>query len=134
MLHDTLPYHEQCLSLVERLKDEDSELWISRQIVREYLVRATHINTFNVALTLPQVMTQIGTINSLFRIADETEAVSRQLVELLLTVPTSGKQIHDANIVATILVYGIDTLLTLNVEDMKRFGDRITILSPALDT
>ena len=27
------------------------------------------------------------------------------------------------------LAYGIDTLLTTNVEDMKRFAGRITILS-----
>ena len=52
-------------------------------------------------------------------------------MEILGVYPSGGKQIHDANIVATMLVYGIDTLLTLNVEDMKRFADRIKILSPA---
>jgi predicted nucleic acid-binding protein len=39
------------------------------------------------------------------------------------------RQIHDANIVATILVHQIDTLLTLNVEDMKRFSSDIKIVS-----
>jgi predicted nucleic acid-binding protein len=42
---------------------------------------------------------------------------------------TRGKQVHDANIVATMLAHEIDTLLTLNVDDMKRFADKIRIVS-----
>jgi hypothetical protein len=47
---------------------------------------------------------------------------------LLLAIPTQGKQVHDANIVATMLAYGIGTLFTLNIEDMKRFSGRIQLL------
>ena len=43
--------------------------------------------------------------------------------------PTLGKQVHDANIVATMLAHGIDMLLTLNVDDFKRFEDKITLIS-----
>ncbi|MBL8131909.1 MAG: hypothetical protein JNL42_08630 [Anaerolineae bacterium] len=49
----------------------------------------------------------------------------------LISYPTSGKQVHDANLVATMLVYGIDTLLTINMDDLKRYMDRITLVSPA---
>jgi len=38
--------------------------------------------------------------------------------------------VHDANIVATMLTYGIDTLLTLNIDDFKRFADKIMLLNP----
>ena len=37
---------------------------------------------------------------------------------------------HDANLVATMLAYGIDTLLTFNIDDFKRFGDKIKLVSP----
>jgi predicted nucleic acid-binding protein len=43
-------------------------------------------------------------------------------------VPTAGKQIHDANIVATMLVYSIDTLVTQNMDDMKRFAEYVNLL------
>jgi predicted nucleic acid-binding protein len=66
----------------------------------------------------------------LFQIADETEQVRSNLLNLLMEYPTRGKQVHDANIVATMLAYEIDTLLTLNVEDMKRFKGKIEIVSP----
>ena len=38
------------------------------------------------------------------------------------------KQVHDANIVATMQVYGIDQLLTHNVADFARFQPRIAVL------
>ena len=40
-----------------------------------------------------------------------------------------GKQIHDANIVATMLAYNIPCLLTHNVKDFKRFEGIIEIVS-----
>ncbi len=47
---------------------------------------------------------------------------------LLREYPTAGKQVHDANIVATMLAYGIPTLLTQNVDDMRRFAGKIAIV------
>jgi predicted nucleic acid-binding protein len=41
--------------------------------------------------------------------------------------PIGGKQVHDANIVATMLVYGIPCLLTHNAKDFERFGDIVTV-------
>jgi len=127
-LHHSMPLHREANTLIDKMWDDDVELWISRQVVREYLVQATHPRTFAQPLTLPQIMMHIETIQSLFRIADDTHEVTAQLLELLKAYPTGGKQVHDANIIATMLVYGIDTLLTINVEDMKRFADRVKLL------
>ncbi len=73
-------------------------------------------------------MAKVKIIRATFQIADETEAVTDQLIELIREFPTGGKQIHDANIIATMLVYGIDTLLTQNIEDMKRFSSKIKLV------
>jgi predicted nucleic acid-binding protein len=43
-------------------------------------------------------------------------------------IPSGGKQVHDANIVATMLVYGIPKLLTHNTTDFARFSELITVL------
>ncbi len=69
----------------------------------------------------------MGEIRSLFRGADDTESITTRLMTLLRTHPTSGKQVHDANVVATMLAYGIDTLLTLNIDDLKQFADVISL-------
>ncbi|MBX3015254.1 MAG: hypothetical protein KF832_27290 [Caldilineaceae bacterium] len=60
--------------------------------------------------------------------ADENAATTTHLLQLLQTISIGGKQVHDANRVATMLVYGIDTLLTHNVADFVRFAHLITVM------
>lgn len=121
--------HQEAEAMIQRMWTEHVELWVSRQVIREYLVQVTHPNTFSPTLEIGQILAQIEVIAVLFRVADETQAVTNELLNLLETHPTRGKQIHDANIVATMLTYDIDTLLTMNVEDVKRFNDVIEIVA-----
>jgi predicted nucleic acid-binding protein len=122
--HATFAEHKRVRALFDRMLDEDYELWISRQIIREYLVQVSSPRTFTEPLSIDTVLKQLEDIRKICRVADETEQVTAQLVALLKAYPTAGKQIHDANIVATMLVNGIDTLLTLNTADLKRFSDK----------
>lgn len=122
--------HTPCETLIQKMWGDDVELWINRQVIREYTVQATHPNSFSPPLTIEQVTIQMSAISSLFRIADETSLTTKILFDLLKTYPTTrGKQVHDTNLVATMLVYQIDTLLTLNVDDFKRFSNIIKVVT-----
>jgi len=121
--------HPEADALLKRMLREDAELWINGQVIREFIVQATYPGTLSVPLTIDEVINEINRLKAVFSIADETIVVREKLLELLKEYPTAGKQVHDANIVATMLVYGIDTLLTLNVDDMKRFRDKINLIS-----
>jgi predicted nucleic acid-binding protein len=123
------PLHTQAKSLVDSYLDVGSELWISRQVIREYINQASRPQVFMNPMTFEQVDTQYRAMRILFKIADETEAVTTQLLALLKEYPTGGKQVHDTNIVASMLVSGIDTLLTLNISDFKRFEDKIKLIT-----
>jgi hypothetical protein len=104
-------------------------MWISRQVVREYLVQVTRTQPYLASPLSAEEAEQH--LAALFRIAivgDDTAAVTDQLVSLLKRFPTGGKQVHDANIVATMLVNNISTLLTRNVEDMRRFEPLIMLV------
>jgi len=132
LLDDSLPEHQAIEAFVNQVHEEAAELWISRQVIREYLVQVTRPGFLAEALNIQQVTTHMKTLQLLFKIADETDDVTRKLLDLIQAFPSGGKQIHDANIVATMLVYGIDTLLTINVADMKRFGTVVQITSPSI--
>jgi predicted nucleic acid-binding protein len=43
-------------------------------------------------------------------------------------ISSAEKQVHDANITATMLVYGIESLLTHNIADFQRFSHLITVV------
>jgi predicted nucleic acid-binding protein len=126
----SLNQHVEAEALLQKMWEEEVELWISRQVIREYLVQATHPTNIVPPLSIDQIIHQMDRITALFRIDDETPAVTARLFYLLKTYPTRGKQVHDANLVATMIVYEIDTLLTLNIDDLKRFGDKIKLVSP----
>lgn len=129
MILTQMNQHAEVDALVKRTIREGTELWISGQVIREFIVQATHPRTLAEPLTIEQVVHEIEAMKPLFQIADETAAVRDKLLELLQQYPTQGKQVHDANIVATMLAYEIDTLLTLNVDDLKRFEDKIKIIT-----
>jgi hypothetical protein len=50
------------------------------------------------------------------------------LLNLIAAIPCGGKQIYDANIVATMLAHGVPKLLTYNVARFSRFAGHITVL------
>lgn len=124
-----LELHSEAERLIRQLWDDDVELWISRQVIREYMVQVTRPQFLTPTLTLKQVLAQVDTMLSLFRVADDTSKVTQQLINLISEFPTAGKQIHDANIVAVMLVNGIDNLATQNTEDMKRFAPKIALIA-----
>ncbi len=128
-LMPALTHHQRAEALLQRLWTAGDELWISRQVIREYLVQAAHPSTFIPPLTVQEVSRQVAAILALFSVADDTAEVTARLLGLLAEYPTRGKQIHDANIVATMLVYGIETLATLNTGDMERFAPRIRLIT-----
>ena len=122
------PFHQQALAIVNAAYQASRTIWISRQIIREYLVTLTRPQTFE---NLPKatVFEQIEQFRKRFEVADDTRTVTEQLIKLLGDFKVGGKQVHDANIVATMLAYDIPCLLTHNIKDFQRFEKIIRIES-----
>lgn len=120
------PLHEQALAAINSAHEAGRTIWISRQVIREYLVTLTRPQFFD---NLPRatVLEQVDQFIQRFQIADDTAAVSEQLVKLMSDFKIGGKQVHDANIVASMLAYDIPCLLTHNVKDFKRFDGVIRV-------
>ena len=61
-------------------------------------------------------------------IAEDGPAVTERLLTLVRQHAVTDNQIHDANIVATMMTYDIHHVLTHNIADFSRFSDLITVL------
>ena len=120
------PFHRQAFSALAAAHEEDRPLWISRQILREYMAVMTRPDMVNKS-GKGLVLSQIEQFTDQFDVADEISDVTVLLLALIEEHRISGKQIHDANIVATMQAYGIQNLLTANLSDFKRFESIITI-------
>ena len=120
------PLHEHALAAINSAHQAGRTLWISRQVIREYLVTLTRPQAFD---SLPRaiVLEQARWFSECLEVADDTSTVTEQLTKLMRDFKISGKQVHDANIVATILAYDVPSLLTHNIKDFKRFEKLIKI-------
>lgn len=79
-------------------------LWTSRQVVREFLAVMSRPQTFFTGnVPMADILNRVHTIESQCRVAEDGPDVAQQLHALLVVGDTRGKQIHDANIVTTML-------------------------------
>ncbi|MBX3065941.1 MAG: type II toxin-antitoxin system VapC family toxin [Anaerolineae bacterium] len=125
---DTMPLHSEADNLLKSLRKRRISLWISNQVIREYLVQMTRPQNFSYTLKVEDVVSNVERLKKTFHIANDSPEVVAQLLSLIQEIPVGGKQIHDANIIATMLVNKIDILVTHNVDDMRRFSSKIEIV------
>ena len=57
----------------------------------------------------------------------EGPGTTAQLLELIGSSPTSGRQVHDANVVAVALTHGADAIVTDDARHFTRFASLIAI-------
>jgi predicted nucleic acid-binding protein len=122
------PLHLVAIETIQTLQEAGTELWISRQVLREYLATLTRPQAFTEPIPIATLIAEIRFFANRFRIAEDNLQVTERLLALMEQVPIGGRQVHDANIVATMQAYGIGQLLTHNVADFNRFSDFITLL------
>ncbi|MCL6750996.1 type II toxin-antitoxin system VapC family toxin [Nostoc sp. CCCryo 231-06] len=122
------PFHVQATERLQAFAELGIDLWISRQTLREYLAAMTRRGDLTGNISITSLVADVRYFASYFRLVEDNLLVTERLLTLMEEIPSGGKQVHDANIVATMLVYGIPQLLTHNIGDFARFSGLITIL------
>ena len=122
------PDHDVARARLERAFRGHEPLRISRQVIREYLAVVTRPQTWPVSITRDDALDDANRLSGSFEILEDGAVVTESLIALCRDVPIGGAQIHDANIVATMLAYGERRLLTFNTSDFRRYGDRIELV------
>src|SRR5437870_1488302 len=114
------PLHDLALRALKECPAAGGAIWISRQILREYLATMSRPQLFSNPLRPEELIADVERFQQQFNVADDDPTVTMQLLQLIGRIPVGGRQIHDANIVATMLGNGIGQLLTHNIEDFER--------------
>ena len=122
------PEHDIARASLQRAFQDREPMRISRQIIREYLSVVTRPQTWPIAMTREDALDDVSRLISAFEILEDGPVVTKSLVALCREVSVGGRQIHDANIVATMLAHGERRLLTFDTADFRRYGDRIVLV------
>ncbi len=118
--------HARALAALNDWPNAGTVLYTSVQILREYLSVATRpLRVNGLGMTQRDATSNVRRLLERMRLLTETDRVMDSLLTLLDSTHCAGKHVHDANIVATMMAHGIDTLVTMNVDDFKRYGDHV---------
>lgn len=128
----TRSFHRQALTVLNDWPQQGVSLWASGQVLREYLVVATRpVEVNGLGLDVDEALDNVAQLRRRLYFLDERVAVFEHLARLVRELGCRGKQIHDANLVATALAHGAEHILTINVVDFRRFNPYVKILDLA---
>jgi hypothetical protein len=119
---------------VESLVSAREELYMTTQNAAEYWNVSTRPRSDNGLELPPGTVTNLleQTIEPICTLLVERRTLYSELKRLLNKYGVIGKQVHDARLVAMMIVWQIDNILTLNDRDFRRYEpEGIAIVTPA---
>ena len=120
---DPSPFYDLARAAITAFEAHHTPLWISRQVLREYLATLARPH---IGIPITELTAAVRQFAVRFHIAEESPLVTAQLLTLLER--GYSRQIHDTNIVATMQAFGIKRILTNNPDDFAPFASLITVI------
>ena len=112
------------------LRDRGEILSIFPQNLIEFWAVATRSVTNNgLGLGIAEAEVELISLKTLFALLPDTPEIFSEWEKIVLQYQVSGKQAHDARLVAAMSVHNLTHLLTFNTTDFKRFT-AINAVSP----
>jgi predicted nucleic acid-binding protein len=120
------PHHPQAASALRALRSLRSageSIHIAHQNLVEYWVVSTRpIEANGLGYSAERAAAEIETLKRLFDLVPE-EPLHSTWERLVVEYNVSGKNAHDARLVAAMIVNGIDSILTFNSKDFARYRE-----------
>jgi predicted nucleic acid-binding protein len=130
-LYPEHPHYAAAENSLAALRLRNEPLCIAPQNLIEFWAVATRPRQDNgLGMTTTRAAGEISALRRLFRLLPSTPEVLETWQTLVVTLKVSGKQTHDAHLVALMQVNAVNSILTFNTGHFTRFTG-ITVLDPA---
>jgi predicted nucleic acid-binding protein len=122
------PTYELARRASASLIGEGHKLSVIAQNLIEFWAVATRPTTSNgLALSITDTVAHIRSFQETFTLLPDTADIFTEWERLVQSHAVSGRQVHDARLVAAMLVHGVTHLLTFNTDDFKRYNKIIAV-------
>jgi predicted nucleic acid-binding protein len=120
--------HGASTAFLQQSIREGVRLFVSGQILREYLVVATRpVDRNGLGLPPSKACVNVDLFRECSDFLGENDTTARLLMTLVKDHDLKGKRIHDAGVAATMRAHGLSHLKTWNHDDFKIFDDLILL-------
>lgn len=125
------PEHVVAVAAVQILRSRGETLFITPQNLVEFWSVATRpVNVNGLGFTPARADADVQTIEQFFPLLPDDSTIHGHRRRLVVVHGVSGRQAHDARLVAVMLAHKVSHLLTLNIGDFARYTE-ITVVHPA---
>jgi predicted nucleic acid-binding protein len=105
------------------LRADNETLHITQQNLVEYWAVTTRpVDANGLGYTTEQASAEVSALKQLFDLLPELP-LQEEWERLVAHYHVSGKNAHDARLVAAMVVHGVDNILTFNVQDFERYKE-----------
>jgi predicted nucleic acid-binding protein len=134
LLRLTQPAHPEYAvtsAAVAKLLKQNTDLCVVPQNLVEFWAVASRpsANRGGLGMKPDAVDGEMQRLRSLFHLLEGAQGIADSWQQLVKLHQVSGKQVHDAHLVAAMQVYGLQNILTFNGEDFKRYPG-IMVINP----
>ncbi|MCC5602502.1 type II toxin-antitoxin system VapC family toxin [Nostoc favosum] len=125
------PMYADTLNAISTLPGAEEELFITSQNLIEFWRSATRPAQRNgLGLTIAEARMELESLEGLFLVLPDVPEIYPEWKRLILQYGVAGVNVHDARLVALMLVHRLTHILTFNVRDFNRYASEVTPLNP----
>ncbi len=123
VLHRTDPSYPIAQGAVRKLLSNGHQLQATTQNFIEFWNVSTRpVGQNGMGLSPCEAIRPLRRAEQLFPLLPDLPAVYSKWRELVVNYGVSGVQVHDARLVATMIVHGVTHILTFNTSDFSRYA------------
>jgi predicted nucleic acid-binding protein len=125
------PHYTAADNALASLRLRDETLCLAPQNLIKFWAVATRPREDNgLGMTPARATNELVALRQFFRVLPSTPDVLEEWQRIVAGLAITGKQTHDAHLVAVMQVYSVTSILTFNTAHFRRFPG-ITVLDPA---
>jgi predicted nucleic acid-binding protein len=125
------PFCSQAVHAVSRLlRQKDSVFFCSQNIAEFWNVATRPAGINGLGLSIEEVVNEVASVENFLTLLPDIPGIYPEWKRIVAQHKVQGVKVYDARLVALMNLYGVDTLLTFNPDDFKRYAN-ITALHPA---
>jgi predicted nucleic acid-binding protein len=127
------PMNPDAVNAISTLRSNGEQLYIVPQNLIEFWnVYTRPIERNGLGRDVTETQTEVNRLKVLFPLLLDTEAIYQEWERLVVAYGVKGVNVHDARLVAAMLVHGLTHILTFNISDFARYSE-ITAVHPIIN-
>jgi predicted nucleic acid-binding protein len=134
LLRSAQPSHPLCLqathAVSKMIRQRDSVFFCPQNIAEFWNVATRTVDANGLGFSLEEALREVENIEMLLTLLPDIPAIYIAWKETVSRHKVQGVKVHDARLVAIMKVYAVESILTFNDADFKRYSE-ITAIPPS---